>query len=71
MIQQSNCFNVVERGVAMQNILQERQLQQQGQLASGAQMGQGQLVTADFVLTLDVVFSESNAGGCNHHRQSC
>jgi curli biogenesis system outer membrane secretion channel CsgG len=63
MIQQSNCFNVVERGVAMQNILQERQLQQRGELAQGAQMGQGQLVTADFVLTPDVVFSENNAGG--------
>ena len=63
MIQQSNCFNVVERGVAMQNILQERQLQQRGELTQGAQMGQGQLVTADFVLTPDVVFSENNAGG--------
>ncbi len=63
MIQQSNCFNVVERGVAMQNILQERQLQQRGELAQGAQMGQGQLVTADFIITPDVVFSENNAGG--------
>ncbi len=63
MIQQSNCFSVVERGVAMQNILQERQLQQRGELAQGSQMGQGQLVTADFVLTPDVVFSENNAGG--------
>ena len=63
MIQQSNCFSVVERGVAMQNIMQERQLQQRGELSQGAQMGQGQLVTADFVLTPDVVFSENNAGG--------
>ena len=39
IIQQSNCFSVVERGVAMQNILQERQLQQRGELTQGAQMG--------------------------------
>lgn len=63
MIQQSNCFTVVERGVAMQNILQERRLQEQGQLRAGSQMGTGQMVTADYVLTPDVVFSEANAGG--------
>jgi hypothetical protein len=62
MIQQSNCFMVVERGVAMQNILQERQLMQAGELRQGANMGQGQLATADFVLTPDVVFSEQDAG---------
>jgi len=32
MIQQSNCFQIVERGLAMQNIMQERQLAQSGQL---------------------------------------
>lgn len=63
LIQQSGCFLVVERGVAMQNILQERQLMQAGELRQGAQMGQGQLVTADYVLTPDVVFSENSAGG--------
>jgi len=26
MIQQSNCFQIVERGVAMQNLMQERAL---------------------------------------------
>lgn len=63
MIQQSDCFLVVERGVAMQNILQERRLQEQGQLREGAQMSGGQMVTADYVLTPDVVFSEQDAGG--------
>ncbi len=63
IIQQSNCFQVVERGVAMRNILQERQLMQKGELQQGSQMGQGQLVTADFIVTPDVVFSENNAGG--------
>ena len=63
MIQQSNCFLVVERGLAMQNVMQERQLAESGQLKQNSNMGGGQMVTADFVLTPSVVFSESNAGG--------
>ncbi len=63
MIQQSNCFQVVERGVGMQNIMQERALAQSGQLQSGANIGKGQLVNADFLLTPEVNFSENNAGG--------
>ena len=63
MIQQSNCFIVVERGAGMQNLAQERQLAQAGQTRAGSNMGGGQMVTADFVLTPNVVFSENNAGG--------
>ena len=63
MIQQSNCFIVVERGAAMQNMQQERQLAAAGQLRSNSNMGGGQLVSADFVITPSVVFSEHNAGG--------
>ena len=63
MIQQSNCFLVVERGLGMQNVMQERQLAESGQLKQGSNMGGGQMVTADFVLTPAVVFSEKNAGG--------
>jgi hypothetical protein len=63
MIQQSNCFLVVERGVGMQNMMQERQLSQSGQTRAGSNMGGGQMVTADFILTPNVVFSEGNAGG--------
>jgi hypothetical protein len=63
MIQQSNCFIVVERGVGMQNMMQERQLADSGEARSGSNMGKGQMVAADFVLTPSVVFSENNAGG--------
>ena len=63
MIQQSNCFIVVERGVGMQNLAQERQLAQAGQTRAGSNVGGGQMVTADFVLTPNVVFAENNAGG--------
>ena len=63
MIQQSNCFIVVERGIGMQNVMQERALASSGQLRQNSNMGGGQMVTADFVLTPAVVFSENNAGG--------
>jgi len=63
MIQQSNCFVVVERGRAMKNLMQERELAGSGMLRSGSNMGGGQMVTADYVLTPDVVFSNKDAGG--------
>ena len=63
MIQQSNCFLVVERGVGMQNMMQERALQKAGELRQDSNVGGGQMVTADYILTPSVVFSENNAGG--------
>ena len=63
MVQQSNCFIVVERGMAMQNMMQERALAESGELREGSNMGGGQMVSADFVLTPAVVFSEDDAGG--------
>jgi hypothetical protein len=63
MIQQSNCFIVVERGIGMQNMQQERALAGAGQARAGSNMGGGQMVTADYILTPSVVFSEGNAGG--------
>jgi hypothetical protein len=63
MIQQSNCFIVVERGVGMQNMMQERNLATAGQTRQNSNMGGGQMVTADFIMTPSVVFSEGNAGG--------
>jgi hypothetical protein len=63
IIQQSNCFQIVERGAAFQNVMQERALASGGQLQAGQNVGQGQLVAADFVVTPNVVFSNNNAGG--------
>ena len=62
-IQNSNCFQVVERGRAMRNIQQERGLSESGMLQQDSNMGGGQMVTADFVMTPDVIFKDSNAGG--------
>jgi hypothetical protein len=63
MIQQSNCFIVVERGAGMLNLMQERQLAANGEARQGSNIGGGQMVAADFVMTPSVVFSENNAGG--------
>jgi hypothetical protein len=63
MIQQSNCFIVVERGAGMLNLMQERQLAASGNARQGSNVGGGQMVAADFVMTPSVVFSENNAGG--------
>jgi len=62
MVQQSNCFIVVDRGMGMQNLMQERDLATSGELRDGANMGGGQMVPADYVLTPTVVFSEDDAG---------
>lgn len=63
MIQQSNCFIVVERGIGMQNMMQERALAESGEARQNSNMGGGQMVSADFVLTPAVVFQENDAGG--------
>jgi curli biogenesis system outer membrane secretion channel CsgG len=63
MIQQSNCFIVVERGQGMRNAMQERALANAGELRQDSNVGGGQMVTADYILTPNVVFSENNAGG--------
>jgi hypothetical protein len=65
MIQQSNCFTVVERGVAMANLQEERALAAGGQTLSGSNIGKGQLQAADFVMTPGVQFAAGNTGGLN------
>lgn len=62
-IQQSGCFSVVERGVAMQNLQQERALASQGQLRGGSNVGGAQMVAADFVMTPNVIFAADTGGG--------
>jgi hypothetical protein len=62
MIQNSNCFTVVERGVAMQNLQEERALAANGETLGGSNVGKGQLQAADFVMTPGVQFT-ANTGG--------
>lgn len=63
IIQHSGCFDVVERGVAMQNMQQERALAQGGDLRQDSNIGKGQIQAADFVLTPNVQVGSSDTGG--------
>ena len=63
LIQQSNCFVVVERGRAMDNMMQERELAKSGELRSNSKFGGGQMVSADYSLSPSITFSNNNAGG--------
>jgi curli biogenesis system outer membrane secretion channel CsgG len=62
MVQESGCFAVVERGVAMQNLQQERALAAGGQLQADSNIGGGQMQGADFVMTPAVQFSGETGG---------
>jgi Curli production assembly/transport component CsgG len=62
MIQQSNCFVVVERGAAMQNMNIERQLQRSGEMREGSNMGAGQMVAADYTMNPSIQFSQNTGG---------
>ncbi len=62
LVQQSNCFVVVERGRAMANVQQERALEQSGELREGSNYGKGQMVAADYSMSPSVTFSNNDAG---------
>ena len=64
LVQQSNCFVVVERGAAgMRAMNRERDLQQSGEMRGGSNFGKGQMVASDYGLSPEIVFSTSDAGG--------
>jgi curli biogenesis system outer membrane secretion channel CsgG len=63
LIQQSNCFVVVERGRAMANMQQERALQNSGELRDNSSFGKGQMVSADYSLTPEVMISAKGTSG--------
>jgi curli biogenesis system outer membrane secretion channel CsgG len=63
MIQQSNCFVVVERGAAMRNMNMERQLQKSGEMREGSNFGGGQMVAADYTMSPSIQFSQNTGGG--------
>lgn len=63
MIQQSNCFVVVERGRAMKNVMQERELSQSGEMRQGSGFQKGQMVAADYTMSPSITFSQKNTSG--------
>lgn len=58
MVQQSNCFIVVDRGKALNQAMGERALQQSGELRENSNFGKGQMVSADYSLNPEIVVSE-------------
>lgn len=63
IIQQSNCFVVVERGSAFNNMMRERQLRDSGEMRTGSNMQAGQIVAADYTMKPSITFSEQGTGG--------
>ncbi len=63
MVQDSGCFDVVERGVAMANIREERSLAESGEMRGESNIGKGQMQAADFVMTPAVQIAANNTGG--------
>ncbi|MBA3477238.1 MAG: hypothetical protein H0T52_02380 [Lautropia sp.] len=64
LVQQSNCFVVIERGDRGMNAMsRERQLESSGEMRAGSNFGRGQMVSADYSLNPSISFSQSDAGG--------
>ena len=64
LIQQSNCFIVVERGAAgMGAMARERQLMGSGEMRGGSNFGKGQMVASDYGMSPEIIFSNNDAGG--------
>jgi len=63
LVQQSNCFVVVERGAALNNMMMERDLAASGEMRQGSKMGKGQMVAADYTMSPTINFSEKGTGG--------
>jgi hypothetical protein len=63
LIQESNCFVVVERGAAMNVMMQERRLEQSGEMRQGSDFGKGQMVAADYAMNPSITFSSRDSGG--------
>lgn len=63
LVQQSNCFVVVERGRALNQMQQERNIDRSGEMRAGSNFGKGQMVAADYSMTPSVTFSANDTGG--------
>ena len=62
MIQQSNCFVIVERGAAMRDMQRERELERSGETRAGSNFGAGQMVAADYTMSPAIQFSGKTGG---------
>jgi len=63
LIQQSNCFVIVDRGRAMAQMQTERDMARNGDLRANSNMGAGQMVAADYTMTPSIQFAQQTGGG--------
>ena len=63
LVQRSGCFNLVDRGSGLQAAARERDIGGGLGLQRGANVGQGQIKAADYVLVAEVQGANSNASG--------
>lgn len=63
MMAQSNCFRIVDRGAGNRAMERERAIAAKGEFQKGSNMGKGQMVAADYVITPQIVYKDKNAGG--------
>jgi hypothetical protein len=63
MIQQSNCFVIVERGKSMNNMMRERELARGDESRAGSNFQKGQMVAADYTMSPAIQFSGKTGGG--------
>ncbi|MCE3261180.1 MAG: peptidoglycan-binding protein [Pseudoduganella sp.] len=63
MIQQSNCFVVVERGAAMDHMMGERALEASGEMRNNSNFGKGQIAAADYTMSPTITFSQKGTQG--------
>ncbi len=64
-VQRSGCFTLVNRGKGFEMLQQERALAAGGALQGGSNIGNGQLMAADYIMVPDIVNKNANASGTN------
>lgn len=62
-VNESGCFTLVDRGAGLEMGMNERELNESGELQVRSNVGAGQLVAADYFLVPDLVTSDDDAGG--------
>jgi hypothetical protein len=63
MIQQSNCFVIVERGKSLNNMMREREFARGDESRAGSNFQKGQMVAADYTMSPAIQFSGKTGGG--------
>ncbi len=63
IVQKSGCFNLVDRGAGLNAAVTERDIGAGLGMQRGANVGQGQVKAADYVLVAEVQAANGNAGG--------